>query len=85
MEAFKASNGKSVGTIAELEYMIRNSTTTGFFAFTWDGTTTKGKKAFTAPNGDYYVTISVLKALGDSKNPADWETWTSPVFTLARP
>jgi|CXWL01.1.fsa_nt_gi subtilisin family serine protease len=85
MEAFKASNGKSIGSIVTLDYMIRNSTTTGFFAFPWDGTTTKGKKEFTAPDGQYYVVISVLKALGKSDNPADWETWTSPVFTLDRP
>jgi len=85
MEAFNANTGKSVGSILQLEYMVRNSTTTGIFEFSWDGTTTKGKKEFVAPDGDYYVTISVLKALGNSKNAADWETWTSPVFTLDRP
>ena len=26
-----------------------------------------------------------LKALGDSSNPADWETWTSPPITIDRP
>jgi hypothetical protein len=31
------------------------------------------------------VKVSVLKALGDPDNPAHWETWTSPVITLARP
>jgi hypothetical protein len=31
------------------------------------------------------MTVSVLKALGDENNPADWETWTSPVVTLDRP
>ncbi|HNK63199.1 MAG TPA: S8 family serine peptidase [Anaerolineales bacterium] len=86
MEAFNASNGKSVGSILQLDYMIRNSTTTGIFEFKWDGTTTgKHNKVYTAPNGQYYVTISVLKALGNPRNPADWETWTSPVFDLARP
>ena len=85
MEAFNASTGKSVGNILQLEYMVRNSTTTGFFAFPWDGTTTKGKKTFTVPNGQYYVQVSVLKALGKSKNSADWEVWTSPVFDIARP
>ena len=38
-----------------------------------------------APNGVYTVKVSVLKALGDQSNPAHWETWTSPVITLARP
>ncbi|MEW6401053.1 MAG: S8 family serine peptidase [Chloroflexota bacterium] len=85
MEAFNANTGRSIGTIMQLEYMIRNSTSTGIFAFTWDGTTTKGRREFTAPDGQYYVKISVLKALGNPRNAADWETWTSPVFTLDRP
>ena len=37
------------------------------------------------PNGQYLVKVSVLKALGDAANPADWETWTSPTVTIARP
>lgn len=86
MEAFNAASGKSVGTILQLDYMIRNSTTTGIYEFVWDGTTTnRHNKEFVAPDGDYYVTISVLKALGNPKHSSDWETWTSPVFTLDRP
>jgi minor extracellular serine protease Vpr len=86
MEAFDAVTGKSVGTILQLDYMIRNSTTTGYYEFTWDGTTTvKHNKVFTVPNGQYIVKLSILKALGNEKNPADWETWTSPAFDIARP
>jgi subtilisin family serine protease len=86
LEAFDAVTGKSVGTILELDYMIRNSTSTGIFEFAWDGTTTvKHNKVFTAPDGQYFIKLSVLKALGNSKNPADWETWTSPVFAIDRP
>ncbi len=85
MEAFDALTGKSVGTILQLDYMVRNSTSTGFFAFAWDGTTTKDDETFVAPNGQYLVKVSVLKALGDSRNSADWETWTSPMFSIARP
>jgi len=86
MEAFDAVTGNSVGTILQLDYMIRNSTTTGFYAFAWDGTTTvKGNKVFTVPNGQYTVKLSILKALGNAKNPADWETWTSPIVEIARP
>jgi hypothetical protein len=29
--------------------------------------------------------VSVLKTLGDDNDPADWETWTSPVITIDRP
>ena len=37
------------------------------------------------PNGQYKLQIRVLKPRGDERNPADWETWTSPTITLARP
>ncbi len=85
IEAFNAKTNKSIGNVLQLEYMIRNSTTTSFFAFAWDGTTTKGHRVYTAPTGKYFVKVSVLKALGNADNPADWETWTSPVFTIQRP
>jgi hypothetical protein len=63
----------------------RNSTTTSFFAFFWDGTTRNGNKTNVVPDGQYVIKVSVLKALGDDNNPAHWETWTSPVITLDRP
>jgi subtilisin family serine protease len=33
--------------------------------------------------GRWTLSIRVLKALGDEANPAHWEQWESPVFTLA--
>lgn len=63
----------------------RNGTATGFFALPWDGSTFAGGKTYTAPNGQYQAVLSVLKALGDPNNPADWETWSSPTIILARP
>ena len=47
--------------------------------------TVAGNKVFFVPNGRYVAKLSVLKALGDESNPAHWETWTSPVITIARP
>jgi len=47
--------------------------------------TSAGNKTYTVPNGQYRVRLSVLKALGDATNPADIESWTSPVITVARP
>ncbi|MCS6845973.1 MAG: Fn3-like domain-containing protein [Caldilineales bacterium] len=71
------------------DYVPRNSTTTSFFAFPWDGLTFSGDplvgNTIIVPDGDYYIVIQVLKALGDPMNSADWETWTSPVFTIDRP
>jgi minor extracellular serine protease Vpr len=74
----------------EVDYLPRNSTSTGFFAWTWDGTRihsngAKWDKTKMVPDGDYYVELRLLKALGDWNNPAHWETWTSPVITIDRP
>ena len=89
-EAFDAVTGKAWHRVSDDEYVPRNSTPTGFFAFAWDGTTFQGKgkndnQWHTVPNGRYVVKLSVLKALGDDSNPAHWETWTSPVIAIARP
>jgi subtilisin family serine protease len=71
------------------EYLPRNSAATSFFSFVWDGTRLHSNgnkhKVKEVPNGNYVLVVKVLKALGDENNPADWETWTSPVITLARP
>jgi hypothetical protein len=37
------------------------------------------------PNGTYRLKLSVLKPLGNANNAADWETFTTPPITLARP
>jgi minor extracellular serine protease Vpr len=90
LQAYDAVSGKYMGRIAEDQYVTRNSTPGGFFAYTWDGTVYKGPTSAptevkTVPNGQYVVKLSVQKALGVYENPADWETWNSPVITVARP
>lgn len=80
-----SDKGKAWNRAYNEEYLPRNSTSTGFFAFPFDGTTFAGIKLKTVPDGTYYAVISVLKANGDSNNPADWETWTSPMFVIDRP
>lgn len=90
IEAFDAVSGRSWHRVSDDEYLPRNSTATDFFAFAWDGTTFRGNgknpnQWVTVPNGQYVLKVSVLKALGDESNPAHWETWTSPAFTIARP
>jgi minor extracellular serine protease Vpr len=69
----------------DLNYVGRNSTATAFFAFAWDGITTRGNRDVVVPDGDYVIKLEIQKALGDENNPAHWETWTSPVITIARP
>jgi minor extracellular serine protease Vpr len=85
MEVVETGSGKSWHRAFNEDYLPRNSTNTGFFAFSWDGLTTSGSKTYVVPNGSYTIKLSVLKALGDPANPAHWETWTSPVVTVARP
>ncbi|MEP6811795.1 MAG: S8 family serine peptidase [Actinomycetota bacterium] len=69
-------------------FLPRNSTATGFFTFAWDGSRAQDNgndKRKVAPNGTYMLKMSVLKPLGDPANDADWETFTSPAFNIARP
>ncbi|HAX81260.1 MAG TPA: peptidase S8, partial [Actinobacteria bacterium] len=71
------------------EYLPRNATNAGFFAFPWDGTSlhSAGVKPKTkaVPDGEYYLVVNILKALGDTGNPAHWETFTTPIFEIDRP
>ena len=90
LEVFDAVTGQAWGKVSDDEYVTRNATPNGFFAFVWDGVTFRGQSGKpanirTVPNGQYTVKVSVLKALGDESNPAHWETWNSPTITVARP
>jgi subtilisin family serine protease len=86
LQAQKVGDTHPLGkTEPDLPYFVRNSTATSIFDFSWDGTIVKGNTTQVAPNGDYQLILSVLKALGDRDNPADWETFTTPTFTIARP
>jgi minor extracellular serine protease Vpr len=85
MDVFDANTGKSWHRALQLDYFGRNSSATGFYAISFDGQTYAAGKTYTVPSGTYVMTVSVLKALGDASNPAHWETWTSPSFTVARP
>lgn len=90
-EAFSApavpggSLGKAWHKAFQFEYLPRNSTSSGLFSFGFDGTTSNGRLSYNLPNGSYVLVLSALKPLGDASNPADWETWSSPTFTIARP
>jgi subtilisin family serine protease len=70
------------------EYLSMNSTATGFFTFTWDGTRNQDNgndKTKVVPDGTYLLKMSVLKPGGDESNPADWETFTTKKFNIDRP
>jgi minor extracellular serine protease Vpr len=75
----------------QADFLGRNSTPTSFFEFDWDGTRSQdsgggnGDHRKPVPNGRYVLKLSVLKALGNPGNASDWETFTTPPITLARP
>jgi minor extracellular serine protease Vpr len=75
----------------QADFLGRNSTPTSFFEFDWDGTRSQdsgggnGDHRKAVPNGRYVLKLSVLKALGNASNATDWETFTTPPITLARP
>ncbi|HEX2010409.1 MAG TPA: S8 family serine peptidase [Roseateles sp.] len=90
LEALDAGTGELKGKVSQDEWVTRNNTPTGFFNFSWDGTvfkkdSSKPNQWSSLPNGAYKVRVTVKKALADKKNDAHYETWTSPVITLARP
>ena len=90
LEALDATSGAVRGRVSMDEWMTRNSSPTGIFAFTWDGSLFKNDPSKpnqwdNAPNGTYKVRVTVKKALADKNNAAHYETWTSPVITIARP
>jgi minor extracellular serine protease Vpr len=85
LEVFAANSNKSWFRAYQEDYLPRNAAAGDFFSFSWDGVTTSGNKSYVVPNGSYVVKLTVLKALGNEANPADLETWTSPVITIARP
>jgi minor extracellular serine protease Vpr len=80
VEVRDAATGRNWGRALNLDYVGRSSGASTFFTAPLDGFTTRGNsgKAVALPPGTYRLELSLLKALGDSNNPAHWETWTSP-------
>ncbi|MFP3883419.1 MAG: S8 family serine peptidase [Actinomycetota bacterium] len=77
-------------TAVDQTLLQRNSTEDAFFAWEWNGERFHSQgaakvKTKQVPDGDYYLVVTVLKALGDPDNPDHVETWTSPTFTIDRP
>ncbi len=61
-EAFDDDTGKARHVVSNDEYMTRNSTPGGFFAFAWDGQTFTGKgknanQIYTMANGRYILRL----------------------------
>jgi len=69
----------------DLEYVGRSATRSSVFLLGWDATTTAGRKTYVLPDGDYMITISMLKANGDDSNPSHWESLELGPITIDRP
>lgn len=74
------ATGAPVDAVLMDQFLPRNATSNGYFGWSWNGITSQGN----VPDGQYVVTIEVLKALGDKNNPAHWETFTTNTVTIAR-
>jgi minor extracellular serine protease Vpr len=90
LEVTDVMTGKVIGKVSDDEFVTRNSTPGGFFTFTWDGIVFEGDPANptnvrAVPNGQYVVNVNVLKANGNPWDYRHYESWTSPVITIARP
>jgi minor extracellular serine protease Vpr len=87
LEVIDVATGRSLNFADDEDFIPRNSAANSFFAFAWDGTTTRrpGGRQRTVPNGTYRIDLSILKALGDPRNPLHFERWSSPNITIARP
>ncbi|MCK0110730.1 cell wall-binding repeat-containing protein [Ornithinimicrobium sp. F0845] len=72
------SQGDQVGVVSTQDYLARSATQGSFDAFVWDGTF----QGEAVADGKYILELAVLKALGDSANPAHTETFTSEPFTI---
>jgi subtilisin family serine protease len=79
------ATGLILGRADYSDYRPRNASPTAATLFVWDGSVETGFGWLLLPDGDYRIVLSVLKPLGDNLNPAHYETWTSPVITIARP
>ena len=83
-----ASGSVLLGYADKESYFPRNSSPTSFFTFTWDGSRIQNSRPVGATqvlNGTYRLVLSVLKPLGNRSSAADWETFTTPSFRIARP
>lgn len=78
-------SGVTWGEAYSDQFLPRNSTNTGFFSFSWDGKVMQNGQLVSVPNGQYYLKVEVLKALGSENNPAHWEVWNSPSISIQRP
>ena len=88
MEVIDVATGQSLNFAVDEDFIGRNSAANMFFEFVWDGTTTKrrgGQATDRARTARTASNLSILKALGDPRNPEHFERRSSPNITISRP
>jgi minor extracellular serine protease Vpr len=81
---YDSTGTTAVGLAFSDEFLPRNSTSTGFFAFAWDGFAGPEGAQTMLPNGEYVMKLTLVKALGDAANPAHVETFTFGKVNIQR-
>jgi len=81
---YDSTGTTALGLAFSDEFLPRNSTSTGFFAFAWDGFAGPADSQVMLPNGEYVMKLTVVKALGDATNPAHVETFTFGKVNIQR-
>lgn len=77
VEIYDASTGRFMGEAYRKDYVGRSDGEIEEIA--WTGRTTNGKKV---PAGTYKLQLKVLRPLGNARNQAHWDVWTSGPITL---
>jgi len=89
IEAFDARSGRSRGEVFAQDFVARNRVENVLAqpsdlatVLALDGTSRFGHRRFRLPDGEYYVVMTVEKALAERGTPT--ETWRSPTFRIDR-
>jgi hypothetical protein len=86
LTSFAPLEAKYLGYLYQWEYFNEQTT----LSWSWNGNVyvPNGEDyplVVTLPNAKYRIFVKALKLYGNPAVVADWETWLSPVITIARP
>lgn len=86
LTSFDAVEDSYLGFLYEWEYFSEETLLT----WKWNGNVyvpieNNDLAVVTLPNAKYRIFVRALKLYGDPEVVSDWETWLSPVITIARP
>ncbi|HEY3367244.1 MAG TPA: S8 family serine peptidase [Symbiobacteriaceae bacterium] len=77
VEIWNADTGRKFGDQIDVSYLGRDDGSIQLLP--WDGTNDKGRQV---PAGNYVLRLMVLRPLGDPRNPAHWDVFTTGKITV---